>query len=267
MSRSRTDEWRARDDDGLLHTLAAVEPDDRLLGHLARQRLVIADGHHRYETALAYQAEIRAHPRWTDVSAGALAADWIMGVLVNAETEELEILPTHRLLMNQTDGAGLAAFAREPGPMWTTAPVDAADLPMALDRTDQRTPSFGLVLPDAAFVVEADGDLLTERMRAERMSTAVRRQELAVLHAAILHDRLGIDEEALAGGERVTYTRDEAAARAAVSAGDASAAILVRPTRLEELAAVASAGDFMPQKSTYFYPKLLTGLVFNPLEE
>ena len=267
MSRGWTDEWRARDDDGLLHTLAAVEPDDRLLGYLARHRLVIADGHHRYETALAYQAEVRADPRWADARQGALAADWIMAVLVNAEMEELEILPTHRLLPNQTDGASLADFAREPGPMWTSAPVDASDLATALAQTDERTPAFGLLLPGAAFLVEADGDLVGERMRAERTSTAVRRLDLAVLHAAILNDRLGIDEEALAGGERVTYTRDEAAARAAVRAGEARAAILVRPTRLEELSAVASAGDFMPQKSTYFYPKLLTGLVFNPLEE
>ena len=99
------------------------------------------------------------------------------------------------------------------------------------------------------------------------MSTAVGHLDLAVLHAALLNDRLGIDAEAVAAGDRLAYTRDEADARRAVDAGEAKAAILVRPTRLEQLAAVASAGDVMPQKSTYFYPKLLTGMVFNPLED
>jgi uncharacterized protein (DUF1015 family) len=267
MSRSWSDEWRARDGDGLLHALAAVEPDDRLLGYLDRQRLIIADGHHRYETALAYQAEVRANPPWADAPEGSLAADWVMVVLVNAELEELEILPTHRLLMDQADGAALGAFAMDSGPMWTSARMDAAELPAALEQADERMPAFGLVLPRDAYLLTGDRDLVADRMGRERSSTAVRRLDLTVLHAAILEDRVGIDARALEAGDRVTYTRDESAARAAVAGGAASAAILVRPTRLEELAAVASAWDFMPQKSTYFYPKLLTGLVFNSLED
>ena len=100
MSRGWTDEWRARDADGLLHTLAAVDPDDRLLGYLSRQRLFIADGHHRYETALAYQAAVRAEPRLAALPPGQLAADWIMVVLVNAEMEGLEIRATHRMILD-----------------------------------------------------------------------------------------------------------------------------------------------------------------------
>jgi uncharacterized protein (DUF1015 family) len=98
------------------------------------------------------------------------------------------------------------------------------------------------------------------------MSAAVRGLDLAILHAAILDDRLGIDAASVATGDRLAYTRSQADAIRAVASGEAKAAILVRPTRLEQLAAVASAGDVMPQKSTYFYPKLLTGLVFYPLE-
>jgi uncharacterized protein (DUF1015 family) len=82
----------------------------------------------------------------------------------------------------------------------------------------------------------------------------------------LLGDRLGISEADVAGGEALLYTRSEADARARVARGEVAAAILVRPTRLEELTAVAAAGDVMPQKSTYFYPKLLTGMVFYPLE-
>ena len=111
MARAWSDEWRARDGDGILHQLVAIEADDRLLGYLGRQTLFVADGHHRYETALAYQAEVRADPRWADAPPGSLAADWIMMMVVNAELTELEIRPTHRLLLDADADAlrGLAA--------------------------------------------------------------------------------------------------------------------------------------------------------------
>jgi len=106
-----------------------------------------------------------------------------------------------------------------------------------------------------------------DRMRREPMSAAVRRLDLAILHTAILGDRLGIDAAAIAAGGPLAYTRSEADAIRAVASGDAKAAILVRPTRLEQLAAVASAGEVMPQKFDVLHPKLLTGLVFYPLED
>jgi len=268
MSRAWTNEWRARDVDGLLHTAAEVEPDDRLLAFLSRQRLYIADGHHRYETALAYQAEMREDAALAVQAPGALAADWIMAVLVNAEEEEVDIRPTHRLLRDVSTNA-LEAFVRSPGPVFRMEPMEADDVADRLERErDAEAATFGLLLPGGrGYLLQADPDAASERMRRERVSTAVSRLDLAILHAALLDDRLGIDAEAVAAGERLAYTRDEADARHAVDAGEARAAILVRPTRLEQLAAVAMAGDVMPQKSTYFYPKLLTGMVFNPLED
>ncbi|MDP9468899.1 MAG: DUF1015 domain-containing protein [Chloroflexota bacterium] len=267
MGRPWTDEWRARDGDGLLHSLAAIEPDERLLNHLSRQRLFIADGHHRYETALAYQADVRSDPRWADAPRGSLAADWTMVVLVNAEREELEIQATHRLVL-RADREALRSLVRDPGPMWQAIPVPPADLGARLAEMDGALqPVFGLVLAgDEGFLLMGDTDAVADRMRSERMSTAVRGLDLAVLQAAILGDRLGISADDLATGDALAYTRSQADAIRAVASGEAKAAILVRPTRLEQLAAVASAGDVMPQKSTYFYPKLLTGLVFYPLE-
>ncbi len=269
MGRAWTDEWRARDDDGLLHTLAALEPDDRLLGYLSRQRLYIADGHHRYETALAHQPEVRADPRWADAPAGSLGADWIMMVLVNAEFEELAILPTHRLLTQAADGEALRALVGEADPLWQAFPSEPAAIPGRLEELrDSEEPVFGVILPgNEGWLLVGEVDAIGDRMRREQTSTAVRGLDLAILHAAVLDDRLGIDGAALAAGERLAYTRSEADALDRVARGEAAAAILVRPTRLEQLAAVASAGDVMPQKSTYFYPKLLTGLVFNPLED
>jgi uncharacterized protein (DUF1015 family) len=262
-----TDEWRARDGDGLLHSLAAVEADDRLLNYLARQQLYVADGHHRYETALAYQSSIRADPAWADAELGSLAADWIMVVLVNAEREELEIQATHRLILEADDEA-LRSLVRDPDPIWQAIPVATEQLAarLALLETTEQ-PVFGLVTPGReGFLLVGDAEAAAHRMRREPISAAVRALDLAILQAAILGDRLGITPESIATDDALAYTRSEADAIRAVASGEAKAAILVRPTRLEQLAVVASAGDVMPQKSTYFYPKLLTGLVFYPVE-
>jgi uncharacterized protein (DUF1015 family) len=262
------EEWRARDDDGLLHSLAAVTPDERLISHLSRQQLYIADGHHRYETALAYQAAVRADPQWVDAPPGALAADWAMAVLVNAEREELEIQATHRLI-RQADDEALRSLTRGTDPTWQAVPATPEQLTDRLtELSAAQQPIFGLVLPHGeAFLLMGDPELVDDRMRREPMTAAVRRLDLAILHTAVLADRLGIGPEAVAGGDALAYTRSAAGAIRAVASGEAKAAILVRPTRLEQLAEVASAGDVMPQKSTFFYPKLLTGLVFYPLED
>lgn len=267
MHAPASDEWRARDEDGLVHRLEAVEPDERVLNHLGRRTLFVADGHHRYETALAYQAEVRSDSRLGRAETGALAADWIMAVLVNAEIEPLEILPTHRILRDIPANA-LRALADGSNPLFSAVPVRADDLPRVLDeRRDAPEPTFGLVIPGGAYLLVGRTDAVADRMAREPLSPVSRGLDLAVLHAAILGDRLGLDPAAVAAGDRLLYTRDPAEALARVRETDASAAILVRPIRLEQLAAVAGAGELMPQKSTYFCPKLLTGLVFNPLEE
>jgi len=266
MGRAWEDEWRARDDDGLLHQLAAIEADDRLLGYLGRQTLFVADGHHRYETALAYQAQVRADPRWSGAAPGELAADWIMMQLVNAELTELSILPTHRLVL-AADRAALEALASDPSFAATEMLPDALIEELAQREHDPQR-AFGLVLPDGSgHLLIGDPAAVDERLRREPMSAAVRRLDLSALHVVILGDRLGITADDVAGGRRLAYTRDAAEAIARVFAGEAAAAFLVRPTRIDQLADVANAGDVMPQKSTYFYPKLLTGMVFNPLED
>jgi uncharacterized protein (DUF1015 family) len=261
------DEWRARDGDALLHRVGVIDDDRGLAAYLSRRRLVVADGHHRYETALAYQAEVRSRPIPGAAAPGALAADWVMAVLVNAAQEELEIRPTHRLL-RRADPDRLRALVNGPDPLFQAVRVAPEQLGQRLaDLRDAEEAVFGLVLPDGeGWLLIGDVGVADERMRRERISKPARRLDLALLHAALLGDRLGITEADVAAGETLLYTRSEADARARVTRGEAAAAILVRPTRLDELTAVAAAGDVMPQKSTYFYPKLLTGMVFYPLE-
>lgn len=98
-----------------------------------------------------------------------------------------------------------------------------------------------------------------------KSSDALRSLDVTILHKLIIEGVLGIDEEALKNGTNVTYTRDIDEAISAVD-GDANLAFILNPTRVEEIAAVASAGEKMPRKSTYFYPKLITGLVMNKLD-
>jgi hypothetical protein len=188
--------------------------------------------------------------------------------LVNAELSELAILPTHRLLLD-TDTDALRALVAGEDPLWQAIPMAPDGLAGTLgERVDDEAPAFGLVLPgDDGYLLLGDPDGLADRLRRESMSRETRTLDLAALHVALLGDRLGIGPKEVAGGNRLAYTRSEADARERVARGEASAAILVRPTRLEQLAAVAAAGDVMPQKSTYFYPKLLTGMVFHPLED
>lgn len=261
------DEWRARDGDGLLHRAGVIDDEAGLGAYLSRRRLIVADGHHRYETALAYRAEVRSRPLSAAAAPGALAADWMMAVLVNAAQEQLEIQPTHRLLRT-VDADQLRALVIGPDPVFQAVPVAPEALGERLaDLRDAEEAVFGLVLPDGeGWLVIGDADAAADRMRREPGSAPVRRLDLALLHAALLGDRLGITEAEVTAGETLLYTRSEADARGRVARGEVAAAILVRPTRLDELTAVAAAGDVMPQKSTYFYPKLLTGMVFYPLE-
>jgi len=262
------DEWRARDGDGLLHRASVIEDDRGLATDLSRRRLVVADGHHRYETALAYQADVRGTGIGPHAAPGSLGADWIMAVLVNAATEPLVIRPTHRLL-RRVDETRLRALVQGPDPLFQAVPVAPDALAGRLvDLRDAEEAVFGLVLPDGeGWLIVGDVDAAADRMRREpALSAPARRLDLAILHTALLDDRLGITPQDVAAGETLLYTRSEADARGRVARGEVAAAILVRPTRLAELAAVAAAGDVMPQKSTYFDPKLLTGMVFHPLE-
>ena len=193
--------WRVTDPE----RIAAVE------AALAPQRLLIADGHHRYETALAFQAE-----------QGTPESAFMMVVLVGDEQEGLTIFPTHRLGGYQ--GAllgGGRADPREQLSYLETLPRDRA-----------------------AVVVYTGGDAF------------VVRGDEGALDAALV-------EQHAPGA--VTYTPSADEAIAAVDRGEAEATFLLRPASLEQVWALAEAGEVMPQKSTYFYPKLLSGLLFHPV--
>ena len=121
-----------------------------MLDDLARQTLFVADGHHRYETALAYQAQMRADARWANAGPGELAADWTMMMVVNAALNELQILPTHRILLD-ADLDALRVLAAGDDPLFTSIPLAPDVLAAALqERGSAAEPAFGLLLPGGA---------------------------------------------------------------------------------------------------------------------
>jgi len=189
----------------------------RVVG-LVRGRLLIADGHHRYETALRFHEEERSEE-----------TAYVLGVLVSRDDPGLVILPTHRL----------AAVA----PAELNGGLHLTDV----EGRDEAMEQLGRVPPDrGAFVLVRPG------------SVALVESEGAVLDTALV-DALPL--------EGVRYTASLEEAEKAVASGAAAAAFLVRPPTLEPVAAVALAGERMPPKSTYFFPKLTSGLLFSPFDE
>ena len=185
---------------------------DGIAEAFADRQLLIADGHHRYETALAYHEE-----------AGTPESAYVLAVLVSLDDPGLMIFPTHRL------------FEHEPA---EKLPAEPLPQPNAAREALEQAP------PDRAAAIV---------YRGSGAELAVDGNELDVQ----LVDRLGHDG--------ISYTPDWQEAVRAVDEGEAAVAVLMRPTRIEDVFAVAQRGETMPQKSTYFYPKLVSGLLFLPL--
>ena len=224
--------WRI--DDPAVHEAVAEAMRDRWI--------LIADGHHRYETALAYRDELRA------AGAGPGPHDRVLMGLTALDDDGLVVLPTHRLLTRWPEGAE-SAFAS----------VDVPDLDAllaGLAGAPEDAPAFGLVRPGRM-------QLLTGR--ADAALSAAQQLDVAAIEREILVPHLGADQAALAHDEVLSYTKDASEALALVTSGAIAAALVLRGIPKSAVAAVAEAGETMPQKSTYFFPKLLTGVAFHSL--
>ena len=252
--------WRL-DDPALAQTVAAF---------FAPRQLYIADGHHRYETSLTYRDEVRADRKETFADD---ATDFVLMSLTAIEDPGLVVLPTHRILRGVSSD-DLTALPERLERHFTLTPLEgdsAEEWRTSLAEAGANAPSIALVTSDHAWLAT-----LNDAGRAAMAGVTVEGQtpgaawqglDVAVLQALVFGEALGVTPDDIRAGDRVTYTRDAEAAVNAVRAGTdgASLAALLNPTPPEAMRDVAQAGDRMPQKSTYFYPKLITGLVINPL--
>ena len=231
----------------------------------AERQLYIADGHHRYETALNYREEIREQRRQLHVDD---AVQFVLMALVDVDDPGLLVLPTHRLL------SGL--------PTTTLSELSTEHLARYFTVSELGTGATGDMLlaqlaqagtTEPALVVSTGEQnwllRLNEqgrgRMAESGYSEAWNELDVAVAHTLILEALLGIQTEDVTAGTYLRYTRDAQQAVQAVQTGEAQAALLLNVTRVRQIRDVSQADDRMPQKSTYFYPKLITGLVMNPL--
>ncbi|MBV9173445.1 MAG: DUF1015 domain-containing protein [Chloroflexi bacterium] len=229
--------------------------------------LYIADGHHRYETCLAFRDE--AHS--VKGAAGVLAA------ITQAEDPGLLVLPTHRLLLHLDGRLGLEdvetewadIFHVEYYPIWEDAPPEQIDaLMQQLASTGRLGPAFGIVglgHLDLFGLLELRGRKPPPDALPSDRSDAWKSLDVALLHALVL-DRI-VAETGLRRDDVLAYTRDPHAAFDAVRTGEASAAVFLNPTPVSSVLAVADAHDRMPEKSTYFYPKPPAGLVMRDLDQ
>jgi uncharacterized protein (DUF1015 family) len=240
----------------------AGEHVSHLLALAGAGPVTIADGHHRYETALRYRDERRMSRSCEEDP----AFDYLLMLFLETTSEPLTVLPTHRLVRGL--GPDGPASLRDPLlELFESRPAGVAEL--------ERTFGNGLATGGAGrfgLWTRDGGSILTARRHAFAADAAgvvpaVRQLDVWLLGVAL--DRLfGIDDAAVAGGERIAYTKSVADAIARVSADDGGpdAAFLLEATPVPSISAVAQSGEVMPQKSTYFYPKALTGLVINPHE-
>jgi uncharacterized protein (DUF1015 family) len=247
----------ATDEDGTVNRVWRIADPSTIAtiaNALKSTELLIADGHHRYETARVYADEI----------GGEGPQRYVLMDLVALEDPGLTVFPTHRLLRNLRPDQhetlanairrdfdvrrleSTAELAPPPGDRITLGYIDA----------HLRQP-FRLMLKDQAIADAALGD------HAE----PYRRLDTAVLEALILRGALGMTDEDIDHLEGLGYARDFDDALELVQSGEYDVAFFVAPTPIERVREVAAAGESMPPKSTYFFPKVPTGLVFNPLDE
>jgi uncharacterized protein (DUF1015 family) len=212
--------------------------------------LLIADGHHRYETARVYAEEVggEGEHRYT------------LMFLCSMSDPGLTVLPTHRLLTS-LDGKQ-EALQRAIEESFEVEPVDRD---AAAPGAGAGPIEFGYVDPTSAARLTLRDPGVADRV-LEGKPDPYRRLDTALLEGLILKETLGMTEDDIARQAGVTYAKSTRAALDAVAHGTAQAAFLLRATPVEQVQEVAAAGESMPPKSTFFHPKVPTGLVFNPLE-
>jgi uncharacterized protein (DUF1015 family) len=277
-------EIEVTDEAGVLHRVWKVaDPSliELVRGKMRDKKLIIADGHHRYETALAYRNERRASANYlsgvprersnTDKLLRQTEAEdpryeMVMMTFVNMNSSGLVILPTHRVV-HGLSSFSIEKFVRSASRYFNVEEVDTAvDAARCLGLL-QQAGRAGMAL----LAVTKERDLLLHTPRADNSlfsGLSLRQQSLDVvqLHKVILENVVGLSQESIRNQENISYVRDTSEALDRVRAGGANVAFLMNPVKIEQVRDIALAGEVLPQKSTDFYPKLLSGLTIYALE-
>jgi len=225
-----------------------------------RQNLIVADGHHRYETAITYRDEMRKkHP---DAPANA-GFNYRMVTLVSMQDPGLVILPTHRQIYAYDKMNGQEALERAKQYFAVMPVTNRAALEASLAEADHTHPRFGFY--DGAYaVLKLQDPAMLEKLLPDR-SADWRLLDVSVLHEIFIERVLGLDKAIVERKENIEYLRDPQMGYDAVDQGKANFLLLMNPTRMEQVRDCTAAGEKMPQKSTDFFPKVIGGLVMMPI--
>jgi uncharacterized protein (DUF1015 family) len=267
-----------RDEYGVLHRLWVIAEPERVAAiqkAMADQKLVIADGHHRYETALNYRNERRKQAGKSDPEA---PYERVMMTFVNTRCEGLTILPTHRVAANVHDFSWSGVrrhlepwFAAEEFPFSGSGERSDVKTKFLTRLASARTKRAIGVYPTPgvkkrAFYVLTLREGVNLAQLLPNVSPLQRELDVVLLHEGILEPALGITPQAVTAEANLTYEREALAALDAVDSGRAQISFLLNPCDVDQVMKTAMAGEVMPQKSTDFYPKLLSGITMYRVE-
>lgn len=253
------------DSDNVTHRLWIVTDEDviaKLVTDFADRKLYIADGHHRYETALNY----RNYCRENGISKEGDAQDYQMIYLVDMEHPGLVVFPTHRLVRDlpEFDKDKMLSLCAEYFDI--TQHNGTENMEKDLEKLyDEGKKAFGFYCGNGEWYllvlknIEVMSEFLPDLCKASQQL------DVSVLHTLVLEKIFGIDKENMANQINLTYTKFFEEAISLVDNGEFQCSFVLNPTRVTEIRDVAAAGEKMPQKSTYFYPKMITGMVMNDI--
>ena len=255
----------ATDDRGIVNEIRPISAPHELATiqrSLEQVQILIADGHHRYETALEYQRRRRAE----EVNRATLHGyDFVMMTVVAFDDPGLVILPTHRVIEKIAPSV-FATFAEKASKHFEVIEVASADA-LRDAVVDGGHGTIGVALKDQPLRLLKLSDATAMDVAEPDLPPAVRALDVARLHSLIIDAICGISADEVRHGGNISYTIDAAGALADVANGKANGAFLMNPPSVEDVARVSTSGATMPEKSTYFFPKLVTGMVMNPLED
>lgn len=247
------------DKDGVQHRVWIITDTAELAGIVTffeDKQIAIADGHHRYETTLAYSKEARESLPENKRSQP-LESDYVLMTLANVYQDDLTVLPTHRVMFGLSDES-LADFNGKLNKKFNV--TDTTREKIVQDMAENQ--AIGVYLKNRAFIILPKDGVKDAIPGCD----ASKNLEVNVLHRLVIEELLGLSNEDMRNQTNVFYTRDVDEAVDAVDSGKAQLAFLLNPVGVKAVMDIASAGEKMPQKSTYFYPKLLSGMVLRLLE-
>ncbi len=237
---------------------------DGIAALMEPKQVLIADGHHRYETGLAYRDLMRSqNPNHT----GKELYNYIMMFFTNLDDEGLVIFPTHRVIhsLPKYDGSELTLKLQE---HFTLQVFPTPQMMMNAQKQSSRF-TFGFVSNHSSkfFTATLKDESLLKTLITDELPAEVRELDVVLLHNHILRNLLGISQDAQDKKLNIHYIQNVHECVDEVASGASQIAFFVNPTKIDQVRAVAKSGNVMPQKSTFFFPKLISGLVLNRMEE